>query len=288
MNNSLLKISGAGNRFLLVDHRWFGASPPAEWEEHSYKTKINFEDFLKLSAMPLAQRKHFIEKLISEKNLSLTDGLVILKQKKNLSCDFYNKDGSTAEVCGNAACCISVYAESIGHPVSLFQMRKEEIKTVKNSKGQWGISLTTAPSVKGAFLFDFQGQAQTYTLISSGVPHGVIECPIEKKFFSKIKTEFKFLAQSLRFQNPQDDKGMNVSFFQVEQPDRLKAITYERGVEDFTLACGTGALAVAFVYLQKHQLNIKALAVQMPGGELEVQIKPQLALFSPIKKGYDL
>ena len=82
---------------------------------------------------------------------------------------------------------------------------------------------------------------------------------------------------------------MNVSFFQIKEANQLKAITYERGVEDFTLSCGTGALATAFVYLYRYNFpikNPKIISVQMPGGNLEVQKGPPPALFSFPKKGF--
>ena len=284
MKNNLLKMSGAGNRFLLADSQWFGNKVPAEWKEHTYTTKKNFEDFLKLSTSSFAQRKEFMENLLANKELSLTEGLIVSKSEKNstFSCDFYNKDGSRAEMCGNAACCISVYAERMSFSVKTFRLGKETLSCVAHG----GIALKKEPiPIKGTHIFN--GKPEHFTFIKPGVPHGVIECPSEGRMSFKNKLELRQYAQSLRFKNFEGHKGMNVSFFQIEKQDRLQAITYERGVEDFTLACGTGALAVAFVYLREHQIkNVKTIFINMPGGELRVQFEPQPRLFSPVKKGF--
>ena len=254
-------------------------------EKHSYKTKKNFEGFFKLSGLSLLKRKKFIEDLISDKELSLTDGLVILKKKgqEEMSCDFYNKDGSTAEMCGNAACCVSTYIHWMSLPVKSFQFGEEKVSC--SAKG--GISLDKIPSPLADYDFNFNGMSFSFILIKPGVPHAVLECKPKGRLDFKDKTTLKKLAQSLRFKNPKDEKGMNVSFFQIEKENRLKAISYERGVEGFTLACGTGALAVASVYRHNHQIkNTKTITVTMPGGELKVQFEPQASLFSPVKKGY--
>ncbi len=291
MNNHILKISSAGNRFLLVDKRWFGNSPPSAWSNHTFKTNKSFKDFLSLSQKNLSFKKKFLKTLLSKKDLFLTDGLVVIRPttKKVFSwiCDFYNKDGSSAEMCGNATCCISNYSFELGLSLNTFQMGKEIVQPIKNQQGHYGIRLKNIPLVLGDFQHEFQGQKITFSLISPGAPHGVIECSTKGELVFDKKT-LKTLAQKLRFQHPKSSQGMNVSFFQVEKQGQLKAITYERGVEDFTMACGTGALSVAFVYLHKRKAlkKLKTVFVRMPGGELEVHIGPQIALFSPAKKGW--
>ena len=186
-------------------------------------------------------------------------------------------------MCGNAACCISTYAKWMSLSPKTFLLGKETVSPVANG----GIALKKSPVPIADYHFPFNGHSLNFTLIRTGVPHGVIECPAKNLVDFEDKETLKKIAQNLRFKNPQDKKGMNVSFFQMEKPNRLKAITYERGVEDFTLACGTGALAVTFVYLHKHKIkNLKTVFVNMPGGELKVQIKPKAYLFSPVKKGY--
>lgn len=288
MEHYLLKISSAGNRFLLFDETGFGNKLPKKWKIHSYKTKYSPEDFLKLPEDSLKKRKNFIKNLTAEKNLSLTDGLIVLRPIKNsfLSCDFYNKDGTTAEMCGNAACCVSVYIKWIKLPLKKFSLGQENVTIVENKLGKRGIALNSTPSLIGKFDFEFQKKQMSFNLINPGVPHAVIELPKKEKILFKNKSQLKALAQYLRFKNPKSSKGMNVSFFQVEKTKQLKAVTFERGVEDFTLACGTGALSTALVYLHNKQTDNQKVTVCMPGGKLKIQIKNQVQLFSPVKMGY--
>ena len=279
MSNYILKISGAGNRFLLVDRNNFQKdSPPLQWEKHSCKTNHSFEDFIKLAEADILIRKNFIKNLLLQDNLSLTDGLIVLKSRSesSLRCDFYNKDGSTAEMCGNASCCVSMYAHWMSFPLKNLLLGETKLSCIE--KG--GIILK---QIKPSIL-DFN-EDDNWSFINTGVPHGVIECSNQLNFSNKA--ELKKRAKKLRFKNIEGHQGMNVSFYKELSADLLSAITYERGVEDWTLACGTGALAVALVYLHKHSIkNKKILFVKMPGGTLKVQVQPHLALFSPVQKGF--
>jgi len=287
MKNYLLKTSAAGNRFVLVDKKWFGNIPFKDWQIHSYPTQKKFSSFLNLKNLSLSERKIFIDQLLSCKELSLAEGLVILKYSSHLVCDFYNKDGSLAEMCGNAASCISTYMAEINSSFSSFRLGQETVHTIQNSKGQWGISFKNTPQVEGSYIFEINGEKHLYHFISPGVPHAVIEYSFNSNQLNFLdKKKLKTIAQTLRFKNPKNKNGMNISFFQVERPGYLKAITYERGVEDFTLACGTGAVAVAFTYLHKYKTNSKNLFIKMPGGILEVQVSDFPALFSPVKMGF--
>lgn len=279
MKNFLLKISGAGNRFLLADKQNFNAdSLPHDWKEHSYKTDNSFEDFAELAKLSALNRRAFIKNLISQPSLSLADGLIVLKRKKDsfFHCDFYNKDGSTAEMCGNASCCVSMYAYWQSFPLKNFLLGETEVSCI----GKGGVIFNQPRSP----ILDFN-EDYIFSFINTGVPHGVIECSNKLAFSNK--TELKTIAKNLRFRNINKHQGMNVSFYKVIRTGQLKAITYERGVEDWTLACGTGALATALVYLRRHSIkDIKTVCVNMPGGKLKVQIKPRLTLFSPVQKGF--
>ena len=280
MSNFILKISGAGNRFLLVDKQNFNKiSLDQDWEQNSYKTNHRFEDFTELAKWDVSNRAIFLKKLISQSSLSLAEGLIVLKRKNQNSfeCDFYNKDGSTAEMCGNAACCVSMYADWLNFPLKKLVLGETSLSCLKEG----GIILQQNDSS----ILKIKEKECEFYFINTGVPHGVIECPNELAFSNK--TELKKLAQKLRYKNINGNKGMNVSFYQPIKKNHLKAISYERGIEDWTLACGTGALASALVYLHKQSIKkANDVFVEMPGGKLKVQTQPYLALFSSIKKGF--
>ena len=279
MKNYILKVSGSGNRFLLADKKNFNLeSLPFNWEEHSYKTDYSFESFARLSETDTQNRKSFIKKLISQEDLHLTDGLIVLKHMSDssLHCDFYNKDGSTAEMCGNASCCISMYVHWQSSSLKTFYFEKIKVSCLE---GGGVIFNQPDPSI-----LSFNEESRFY-FINTGVPHAVIECSHSLDFSNR--TELKKIAKKLRFRNINRHQGMNVSFYTVLQEAQLKAVTYERGVEDWTLACGTGALAVALVYLHKHSIkNRDIVFIEMPGGRLKTQVRPNLALFSSVQKGF--
>ena len=390
MRHFLLKISGAGNRFLLADKRWFQSPPPAKWRAHSLTTAKNFEEFLALAKQPFAERRAFLSSLFTarENNKAQSegtsppamDGLVVLRSleplrpsgplkrsvkhdpspslsasdfrnsgaRKNagaqpaFACDFYNKDGSKADMCGNAACCLSSYAAEAGLPEGDFLLGAGLVSRAEGG----GIALSRPkPPVRRAYVF--KGEKNFLYFINTGVPHAVIECQsppprhrqsgseLKKKPFSNQgesasgqskklsakskqkdkaysvfssnqtgrldfdkRGELKALARHLRFQNPENKKeGMNVSFFQIptetpaglsrKQTTRLRAVTFERGVEDFTLSCGTGALAVAFVckWISQRQ-DLKEVFIDFPGGGLKVLFSNPPKLFSLVKKGW--
>lgn len=286
MTNKILKISAAGNRFLLADKKWFEKPLPEDWKNYFSETDTGFEEFLKLSLLSPLERKKWLEIFLANKDPFPVDGLVVLKEKTKDKwfCDFYNKDGSLAEMCGNAACCMAVYSKWTGEDLPAFQLGKEFVKIIQDSQGERGISLSNPAQIQGDFPFEFQKEKHSFTLLSAGVPHAVIKCP-HKKISFENKEDLKQLARLLRFNHPKSDQGMNVSFFQEKERGKIQALTYERGVENFTLACGTGALAISTVYLKRHP-GLKAVTVQMPGGDLKIQTQPELGLFSPVKKGF--
>ena len=285
----LITISGAGNRFLLVDKRWFGKSqPPAFWSESGIESSLPLENFLDLSSSNLSHRKAFLNKLLSQKDLfNLTDGLIVLRESKDnkVLCDFYNKDGSQADMCGNAACCLAFYFNSLNCPITELTLGSQTVFLDK--KGAVILQKTPAPPQ----LID---QPFPFYFIDTGVPHGVIlfdEIPlndIRSTQTHPIKNLLKEQAQALRSKNiPPYKEGMNVSFYQVLSPTHLKACSFERGVEDFTLACGTGALAVSLTHKQtKHLTEDLDIKIEMPGGTLKVEIGQQIKLLSQVKKGF--
>ena len=169
-----------------------------------------------------------------------------------------------------------MYAHWQSFPLKSFLMGTTEVSCAK--KGGVIFNQTKRP------ILDFN-EEYSFSFINTGVPHGVIECSNKLSFSNKSK--LKTIAKKLRFRNINQHQGMNVSFYEIIRPGQLKAITYERGVEDWTLACGTGALATTLVYLHKHSVkNIDTVSVEMPGGKLKAQTKPQLTLFSPVQKGF--
>ena len=222
------------------------------------------------------------------------DGLVVLLPSK--VCDFkwlfYNADGSSAEMCGNAACCVTDYVfkkhllSSKKNSLTLETFNQKITGTFKD--GSACIFLKKSIDIRGPFEMDeYDQEPLSYMFINSSVPHAVIQLtqwPNNSKVWGKQKA----MGQILRKNTTHHKDGMNVSFYYPKKTllskIQLLARSFERGVEDFTPACGTGALAVAQVYRQ-YAPNVKSIFIEMPGGTLEVGFHSDntLSLISPVE-----
>ena len=281
MEYFLAKMSAGGNKFLIAGLPDF--PPPEKKSSCLSAAKKSYQDFLNLSELSLKSRKGFLKNLKDRE----AEGLAVLKASSlyAFECDFYNRDGSRAEMCGNLSCCLILYALETGltkEETFYFKMGGEKVRAFKHS-GKRRAGMTKPKPVKSGFSALFQGVMIPYHFICPGVPHGVVEWNRELN-----PSLLHPLALELRHKNPVNEKaGLNVTFFSAQKDQSLKAITFERGVEDWTKACGTGAIAAALVFSHKHPLlNKNLIPVEMPGGALEVLIRPALALFSPSRWGY--
>ncbi len=235
-----------------------------------------------LSADPQTQ-KVALQKLTSKKASSLT---LLPKVWQWL---FYNKDATTAEMCGNAACIVVEYLckkTSVGVPppaslpVVILKTHRHWVKGFFHLQKPF-IVLKNNLSIKGPFKILFENSKISYMFVKGTVPHAVV-------FYKNLNfNNLSFLcrlARVLRFSTSHSLQGMNVSFYSIKKPGFLMGATFERGVENITPACGTGALAIAKVY-QKAYKNCHKIRVKMPGGSLLVKNHTpfEISLHSPVK-----
>ena len=277
MSFSLVKISASGNKFIIIDTRNTQQSENHNIKNHSFL--IEEEILKKIVQSSISERKVQLDLLQSQlKQDQKFDGLCILKfsTEYDFVCDFYNCNGSQAELCGNATTCLAFYEDELNKKSSLyFRFSDEKIKSFKKDNCYWtAFTKFQKPQKKTAI---FNNKEVPYFFIKTGVPHGVLEwkAPL-------VLEKLRSLAQYLR-----QEGDMNVSFYQNLENPSVKALSYERGVEEFTLSCGTGALAIALTLQhQKPEENLKKISIEMPGGKLMVQLEPELALSSSVKFGY--
>lgn len=232
----LTKMQGAGNSFLILD----ADATPA------------------LSGSQLALK-------LCNRNFGIgADGLVILSKldDQKLSWDFYNSDGSAAQFCGNAARCVAQYAwqkwdlsktslkTKAGDVVC--EVLKDNYVRVQMPNPKW-----VEKEIKAPFW------PKPVAWINTGVPHLVVEITSSKNLLNHPGE-----ADQLRFWEELGSDGANVTFMCFEGDEKISAVTFERGVEDYTLACGTGAVAAAAYAMEK--TGKKSFDVKMPGGLLRV------------------
>ena len=191
---------------------------------------------------------------------------------------FYNSDGSRGEMCGNGARCICrfAYDHGIAGEEMTVQTDAGLVPGWRISESQYRVKLND-PSVLDLHR---KGDIAYVELGCPGVPHAVMEC---RDLNWEAKEERKEQFRALRF-DPAFPKGANVNFYRWTGDAEVQILTFERGVEDYTLACGTGSGSVAAVLWASGKLPGRHLAVQNPGGTLSVTVTgntPSLLLEGP-------
>ena len=205
------------------------------------------------------------------------DGMIELLPAENKDCDFrmmfFNSDGSQGEMCGNAARCVSRFGYEQGYAPNGDNIR---IKTTAGlvtgrriTEELYEVRLND-PSIADmhrAVTIDGETYDCAYVELGKpGIPHAVVEMPLEEIGATE---KLRSLGRELR-NSPAFPKGANVTFYAFTDENSIKAITYERGVENFTLACGTGCGASAVSLSLRGTLQGSNLKIAMPGGNLSV------------------
>lgn len=208
-----------------------------------------------------------------------SDGLIILEKSKiaDVKMRIFNADGTEAEMCGNGARCVALYksrkvkietragiieSEVIADkPNSALPSSKEFLQFIK---GRVKIKLTKPEDYQPGIPIKVNGRQLKINSLNTGVPHAVI-------FVEGIDTiGVSNIGRQIRYYECFAPQGTNVNFVEVINKNTIKARTYERGVEDETLACGTGAAASAIVFgLQLSEAKVKEckINVRTQGGE---------------------
>jgi len=171
------------------------------------------------------------------------DGLLVLEKSKiaDIKMRIFNADGSEAEMCGNGARCAAFYSK-LQTPNSQLKIetRAGVIKS-KVSGNNIKIKLTDPKNIKLNISIKVNGRSIKVNFINTGVPHAVI-------FVEGLaKINVFDIGREIRYHHKFLPKGTNVDFVEFTGGNSIKVRTYERGVEDETLACGTGSVAAALV-----------------------------------------
>ncbi len=218
-----------------------------------------------------------IARTLCHRHLSIgADGLMVVDSSVrggDYRMLFYNSDGSEGEMCGNGARCICRYGYEHG--------LAGETQTVESPSGvvtgrridcrNYRIRLTDPSVIRLDYPVEAQGRTFPCSYIelgNPGLPHAVVPFP---GLAGKTMDDLRELGKTLRW-SPAFPRGANVNFYDVTAPDRLVELTYERGVEDFTYACGTGTGSVVLALTLTGRVSGRDVAVSVPGGELHVTV----------------
>lgn len=229
------KYQGTGNDFIMIDNR--------QGEFPKNDTKL---------VARLCDRKFGIG----------ADGLILLENDD--STDFrmvyYNADGGESTMCGNGGRCIVAFAnflEIIGESTSFIAI--DGMHKASVTDGRVRLQMTDVDTVT---VFE------NYTFLNTGSPHHVQEVSALDNF--DVRTQ----GEKLRY-GKYGKAGSNINFVSPVSKDEFKVRTYERGVEDETLSCGTGVTAVAIAMHSTGKTSGNSIKLQTPGGVLTVSFETE-------------
>jgi diaminopimelate epimerase len=232
------KMSGSGNDFILIDNR--------------------------LQVVDDSQLSRFIVNVCRRKLSAGADGLILIETstKADFKWRFYNSDASRAEMCGNGARCAARYAfvNGIAGPELAFET---DVGIVSASiiADRVKVAMTDPSEVTSSFVLDLVAGSRQMTAVNTGVPHVVLEVP------DLETTDVCGIGREIRRHQTFAPAGTNVNFIAPLADDVIAVRTYERGVEDETLACGTGSIASALVTAARHGSG-SPIHVKTRGGTL--------------------
>lgn len=229
------KYQGTGNDFVLIDNR-----------------SLNFKNNTKI-----------IQKLCDRRFGIGGDGLILLENSKDELCDFkmvyYNADGNESTMCGNGGRCIVAFAKKLGIVESETTFEAiDGLHSALIDNESVDLKMVDVPTVN---------ISRDASFLDTGSPHHVA--------FVDDVYDFDVFTQGRRIRNlPNYEaiKGANVNFIQVID-NEVHVRTYERGVEDETLSCGTGVTAAAITAKMSNKVVDNPIKVKTKGGELEVRFE---------------
>lgn len=244
------KMNGAGNDFIIINNM-DGKISADKWPE--------------------------IAKLLCERHMSIgADGFMVV-EKPDGNADykmlFFNSDGSLGEMCGNGARCISRYGYEFGlaGEVQTIETTAGIVTGKRIDKRNYRIRLNDPTTVKLNYPIEVDGKTYECSYVelgNPGLPHAVVPIQNLKDYPER---ELFDLGRKMRYHKA-FPKGANVNFYEMIGEDLVYERTYERGVEDFTYACGTGTGSLVTVLTLQGKVSGTGVHVLMTGGELVIDI----------------
>ena len=248
------KMNGAGNDFVLVDNR----------------------------AQTIRLTREQVVRLCDRHRGVGADGVMLLVPARtgqaDWAWDFYNSDGSAAEMCGNGARCFGRYVRQVTGANRDFNFETAAgIITASFQGERVTVNLTRPADLQLNQAVPLAAGPMTIHSLNTGVPHAVLYvADADRAMVMELGPEIRRHAHF-------GPRGTNVNFVQVLGSNHIRVRTFERGVEGETLACGTGVSAAALVSARVHGFA-SPVKVQVQGGDqLEVSFQDNGAGFEDVR-----
>jgi diaminopimelate epimerase len=245
------KMNGAGNDFILMDNR----------------------------AGKISLSKDQVVRLCHRQRGVGADGVFLLipraSGKADWAWEFYNSDGSVAEMCGNGARCFARYVQRLTGCASGLSFETGAGVIRASFQGdRVTVDLTTPRDLRlGESVALASGPREIHS-VNTGVPHAVLFVPdADACMVTNTGAE-------VRYHSHFAPKGTNVNFVEVKGPGSIRVRTYERGVEGETLACGTGVTASALIAARLAGFAPPVRVLVQGGDILEVDFKETDGVFA--------
>lgn len=244
------KMNGAGNDFIILNNL-------AEHIPHE-----RFPD---------------IARTLCRRRLSIgADGLMVVEapsQGGDYRMIFYNSDGSTGEMCGNGARCICRYGfeKGLAGETQTVETASGVVTGFRIDRRNYRVRLTDPTVIDLHRPVEAEGKTWDCAYIelgSPGLPHAVVPYP---GLAQKSMDDLRELGRALRW-HPAFPKGANVNFYDITGAQSITELTYERGVEDFTYACGTGTGSIVLALTLLGKVSGEDVTAHAPGGTLRITI----------------
>ncbi|MEA3507938.1 MAG: diaminopimelate epimerase [Synergistota bacterium] len=244
------KMQGNGNDFIILDNRNRKLSP----------------DDLRKAAVSLCRRRLSIG----------ADGLMALEpgDSGHFRMRLFNRDGSEGEMCGNGARCLARYAferDIAPSPMTIETLAGPIIAEVTPPEATLDMGSVTATSILRGEVFPWGDEEEIYSQLTVGVPHTVV---FLKPGDERTREDLAPLAMAIQADAERFPQGTNVNFLRVSGKNSLELFTWERGVNDYTLSCGTGSTAGALAAWIENLVE-QPVEVKNPGGVNTVLIEPR-------------
>jgi diaminopimelate epimerase len=250
---AFFKLSGSGNDFIIIDNR----------------------DGL------IAEKglTRFIQNVCLRKMSVGADGMILVErsERADFKWRFYNSDGSRAEMCGNGARCVARFAfvnQIAGEKLSF--ETDTGIVTATVMGDQVKVSMPDPEDLKIDFPLNLDTGEMTVSRVNTGVPHVIVHV-------DDVETvDVVAQGREIRYHPDFSPAGTNVNFICRRDHATIAIRTYERGVEDETLACGTGSIASALVTASEDKTASPLRVITRSGIELKIHYRLDNGRFSNI------